>query len=99
QPPAISPLAPELPLGCSCSSLFAREFFVRNALTHDAQQRHVKAVRISCLAIVEAKCLFVKVTIEMKRFHTDVGSRDAALQERPEVFKAVCMDATIYVLN
>src|SRR5439155_26352601 len=34
----------------------------------------------------------------MKRFHTHVGSRDAALQQRPEVLKAVSMHATVYIL-
>ncbi len=35
----------------------------------------------------------------MKRFHANVGSRDAALEKRPEVLKAVGMYATVYVLN
>src|SRR5438876_12191922 len=34
----------------------------------------------------------------MKRFHTHIGSRDAALQQRPEVLKAVSMHATVYIL-
>src|SRR5437660_12099431 len=34
----------------------------------------------------------------MKRFHTHIGSRDAALQQRPEIFKAVSMHATVYIL-
>src|SRR5438552_10428594 len=34
----------------------------------------------------------------MKRFHTHIGSRDAALEQRPEVFKAVGVYATAYIL-
>src|SRR6266536_5670701 len=35
----------------------------------------------------------------MKRFHANVGSTDAALKQRPEVFHSVGVDATVYVLN
>src|SRR5258708_20218227 len=35
----------------------------------------------------------------MKRFHCNIGSRDAALQKRPEVLHAVSVYATINVLN
>src|SRR5213080_1736518 len=35
----------------------------------------------------------------MKRFHANVGSRNPALQQRPEVLKAVGMYAAIYVLS
>src|SRR5438128_12679869 len=34
----------------------------------------------------------------MKRFHTHVGSGDAALEQRPEIFKAVSVYATVYIL-
>jgi len=35
----------------------------------------------------------------MERFHSNVGSFQAALQERPEVLHTVGVYATIYVLN
>jgi len=35
----------------------------------------------------------------MKRFYAHVGSRDAAFQQRPEILKAVCVYASIHVLN
>ena len=35
----------------------------------------------------------------MERFNANVGAADAALQERPEVLKAVRMDATVNVLH
>ena len=34
----------------------------------------------------------------MKRFHTHTGSRDSALEQRPEIFKAVGVYATVYIL-
>src|SRR5437667_10323778 len=34
----------------------------------------------------------------MKRFHTHIGSRDAALEQRPEVLKAIGVYSTIYIL-
>src|ERR1039458_8303243 len=35
----------------------------------------------------------------MKRFHANIGSRNAALEQRPEVLKSVRMDAAIHILN
>jgi uncharacterized repeat protein (TIGR03803 family) len=35
----------------------------------------------------------------MKRLNRNVSPRDAALQERPEILKAVCVNATVYVLS
>src|SRR5437867_460274 len=34
----------------------------------------------------------------MKRLHAHIGSRDAALEQRPEIFKAVGVYATVYIL-
>src|SRR5437870_5303460 len=34
----------------------------------------------------------------MKRFHTHLGSRETALQQRPEVLQAVGVYATVYIL-
>src|SRR5438128_2132945 len=34
----------------------------------------------------------------MKRFHTHTGSRDSALEQRPEIFKSVGVYATVYIL-
>ncbi len=35
----------------------------------------------------------------MKRFYADVGSRDSALEQRPEILKAIGMHAAIYILS
>src|SRR5438105_937061 len=35
----------------------------------------------------------------MKRFHANVGSRNPALQQRPEILHAISVYAAIYVLN
>ncbi len=35
----------------------------------------------------------------MKRLYRYVGSRNAALEQRPEILKAVCVYATIYILS
>src|SRR5258708_5626924 len=35
----------------------------------------------------------------MKRFHANVGSRNPALEKRPEILKPVGVDATVYVLS
>ena len=40
-------------------------------------------------AVVVPKHLFVNVPLKMKRLHSNVGSLEAALQQRPEVFHAV----------
>src|SRR2546429_8835318 len=34
----------------------------------------------------------------MKGLHANVGSRDTALEKRPEIFKAVGVYATVYIL-
>src|SRR5450755_746532 len=35
----------------------------------------------------------------MKRFHSNVGSLQAALQQRPEILKAISVYATVHILN
>jgi len=50
-------------------------------------------------AIVIAVSLLVQIPEPMERFDAYVSSRDAALQERPEVFDSVGMDSTVNVLH
>src|SRR5205814_10622211 len=50
-------------------------------------------------AVVEAKHLLVKVSVKMKRLHAHIRCRNAALEERPEILKAVSVYATIHVLR
>src|SRR5690348_12429660 len=33
----------------------------------------------------------------MKRFHAHIRSREAALQQRPKILKAVCVDSSVYI--
>ncbi len=49
-------------------------------------------------AVIETEHLFIKVTEQMKRLYTNVGSSQPALEQRPEVLKAVRVYAAIYVL-
>ena len=52
---------------------------------------------IAFVAVVEAENLFVNVARKMKRLNTNVGSAKAALQERPEILKAIRVNATANV--
>src|SRR5580698_4175638 len=52
---------------------------------------------IKFFAIIETENLLVNVTFQMKRFHSDVGSAKAALQQRPEILKAVGVYATLHI--
>ena len=52
---------------------------------------------VHVFAIIETEHLFVKVAIEMKRLHSNVGSRQASLEKAPEVFDSVRVDATANV--
>jgi hypothetical protein len=70
------------------------QYAVGNALSSDLRHGKSEAVRIVLVfAIVEAKDLFVNVSIEMKRFHSNVGSAQGSLQERPRVFQAIRVGA------
>src|SRR4029077_8028196 len=65
---------------------------------------HVEPVRVGYFVlfrgpIVESKHLLIEIAEKMKRFHSNVGSRKAALQERPEVLKAIGVYAAIHVFN
>jgi hypothetical protein len=55
-------------------------------------------IAVIVLAIVIAVRLFV-LPEQVIRLHADVGSRKAALQQRPEVLKAVGMNLAVYVHN
>ena len=48
-------------------------------------------------AVVVAKHLLIDVAFKMERLYSNVGSFEAALQERPEVLHAVDMNATAHV--
>ena len=52
---------------------------------------------IFVLTVIEAEHLFVNVAEQVERFDGNIGSIDAALQETPEVLKAVGMHVAIHV--
>jgi hypothetical protein len=84
----------------SCSIWLARQLSERNALADDLPDGEIEATSvIKLFTVVEAKHLFVKVTVKMERLYAHIGSRDATFQERPEILKAIGMHAAIYVLS
>jgi hypothetical protein len=85
----------------SSSSLLhlAGEFFIRHAASHNLFHDGGKTLRIRSLPVVIAKSLFVKITEQVKRFHADVGSVQATLQETPKVLHCVRVHVAIYVFN
>ena len=91
---------PPLSFRGAASRFFACEFAVGEALAADLGHGELEALAVvHVLAVVVAKSLLVKVAEKMKRFHTHIRARDAALQQRPEVLKAVRVYATIHVLH
>src|SRR3990167_1721729 len=77
----------------------ADEGLVRQSPPDDGAQRfhEAPAVAFRVAAFVEPERLLVQIPEEMKRLHADVGALDRPLHERPEVFKAVRMDAALHV--
>src|SRR5438128_808203 len=70
--------------------VLASEFCVGQSLSRNlshCQSEPLPVVQV--LAIVVPKSLLVKVAEKMERFHADIGSRNPAFQQRPEVLKAV----------
>jgi len=101
----LSPPSTTLPscgpcLGSPCSIRFASELSESDALSDDLPNGKIEAASvIQFFAVIEAKHLFVKVAAKMKRFDRNVRPRNAALEKRPEILKAVGVYAAIYVLS
>jgi hypothetical protein len=68
---------------------FARQLFVRDPLAHYAGDGQTEALAIGQLSVVESVGLFIQVAKQMERFDTHVGTVNAALQETPEILKAI----------
>jgi len=80
--------------------ILACELGVGEALAADLRHSQSETLAIvHIFAVVETECLLIKVTEEMKRLHANVGSRNPALEKRPEILKAVRMDAPVNILN
>jgi len=78
----------------------ASEFGICEALAEYLAHAKLESLRIGqVFAIVVPERLFVKVTEKMKRFHAHIRARDAALEQRPEILKAIGVYAAIHVLN
>jgi hypothetical protein len=82
--------------------VFACEFGISEATASDLRHSKLESLRIVSGAffgstIIETKNLFVYIAEQMKRLDSDIGSTKAALQQRPEVLKAVRVDAAIDV--
>ncbi len=74
--------------------LLPRELSVGKALPTNLRHENREAVSIVQRVVfggpvVIAKHLLVKVTIKVKRLNSNVGSAQAALHERPEIFYAL----------
>ena len=69
--------------------------------SHWDRTREKRSASFSCLwlPVVIAESLLIEVTEKMKRFDANIGSVDAALQEAPEVLKAIGVDVTIDVFD
>ena len=81
-------------------SHLAGDFGKGQALASDLRENRIEAVRVThILPVVVPEGLLIEVTEEMERLNTYVGTTDAALQQRPEVLKAVGVDATVDVLD
>ena len=85
-------------------NLFARQLGIGEALAVDAGHSSNEAVGIGdtfcwllAAAMVETKHLFVKVTIKMEWFDRHIGSAKVALEQAPEIFKAVRVNLSLHV--
>lgn len=70
----------------------AGEFGVGEPLANDLRYRRAEALRIGSVTLVKAKCLFIQIPEQVERFHADVGSVQATLQQRPKLLKSVRVD-------
>jgi hypothetical protein len=64
---------------------FTDESDVCETLTEYAHDADQEPARVGVLPFVESKRLLIEVSEQVKRFDTDIGAFDRALQERPEV--------------
>ena len=82
--------------------VFACQFAVGKTAARDLRHGDLESLRvirraILGSAIVVTEYLFVNVFFEMKRLNSNVGSLEAALQQRPEILHTVDMDLTSHV--
>ena len=106
-PAAASPLSlaslvfPRLPLPCLGLARRRRsggQLAVSQTLAGHFTRKPLKSVAITGLTSVEAECLLVKVTEQVERLNTDVGSLERSLEQAPEILDAVGVHLTLNVL-
>ena len=93
-----------LPRPCRLSvcrgSADAGQFAIGESLAaHVAHRRFKPGLIVHALAVVVPERLFVKIAEQVERFHAHIGTADTALQQAPEVFKAIGMNTTIHILD
>jgi hypothetical protein len=74
--------------------ILASQFTVGDALSGDLRHGESEALGVvGVQAVIKTKGLFVHIAKQMKRLNRNVGSAQGPLQEAPEVFQPVGMDA------
>lgn len=73
------------------------ELLVGQSLADDVGGNVFESVPVHVMAGVESEHLLVKVSEQVERLHTDVGSLDGALQQRPEVLHAIGVNLAVNV--
>lgn len=68
------------------------ELIITQPLTSNVTSYSAESLLIVALAMVESERFFSQVSEQVEVLHAYIGSFDSPLQERPEVFHAVCMD-------
>ena len=66
---------------------------------HVGHSQFKAALIVKCLAVVVPERLLIEVAKQMKRFDAHISTVDTSLQQRPEVFEAVGVNATVDVLD
>lgn len=78
---------------------FTDEREVGQAFTDHTSDADEEPSRIGVLALVESEGLFVKVSEQVERLDTDIGSTDGAFQKRPEILHAVGVYPVFHVTD
>lgn len=77
----------------------ANEFRIGPPFADDLTDSNIESLGVRHLPIVETKRLLINIAKEVEWLHADVGSVQAALQERPKVFHRISVDVAVHVLD
>lgn len=78
---------------------FGDQLGVLQTTANDAHDSNQEPARVGVLALVEPERLLIEVSEQVKRFDADIGPANGALEKRPEVFKAVGVNAVFDVAH